>query len=188
MGIVVRTSASLAKIMTAIVEKCDAFGLTVSEKTETMVLRPPGEPAQQLMIQAAGQRYAQNEIFTYLGGTISEDADTSAELKSRARSAWGAFHRYNRQLYDRATAIVLLELKVKLLRSDIFGALLYGCDTWTLLQEAYDFLRTQHRRLLLRCIGFRKKNRTDHILSYLSTLEKLVESLLKQRFIDDVCC
>ena len=38
-----RTSASLAKITTAIVEKCDAFGLTVSEKkTETMVLHPPG--------------------------------------------------------------------------------------------------------------------------------------------------
>ena len=129
-GIIARTSASLANIMTAIVEKCDAFGLTVSEKkTETMVLRPPGEPAQQLIIQAAGQRYAQKEIFMYIGGTISEDADMSAELKSRARSAWGAFHRYNRQLYDRATAIVSLELKVKLLRSEVIGALLYGCDT-----------------------------------------------------------
>ena len=82
------------------------------------------------------------------------------------------FHRYNRQLYDRATAIVLLELKVKLLRSEVIGALLYGCDTWTLLQEGYDFLRTQHRRLLLRCIGFRKKNRTNHTLSCLSALEK----------------
>ena len=59
-GIVARTSASLAKIMTAIVENCDAFSLTVSEKeTETMVLRRLGEPAQQLMIQAAGQKYAQ---------------------------------------------------------------------------------------------------------------------------------
>ena len=43
MGIVARTSASLAKIMMAVVEKCDAFGLTASEKkTETMVVRPPG--------------------------------------------------------------------------------------------------------------------------------------------------
>ena len=85
-GIVARTSASLAKIVT-IVEKCDAFGLTVSEKkTETMVLRPPGEPALQLMIQAAAQRYAQKERFIYLRGT-SEDADMSAELKSCARSA-----------------------------------------------------------------------------------------------------
>ena len=87
-GIVVRTSASLAKIMTAIVEECDAFGLTVSEKkSETMILHPPGEPAQQLMIQATRQRYAQKERFAYLGGTISEDANMSAELKSRARSA-----------------------------------------------------------------------------------------------------
>ena len=129
-GIVACTSASRAKIMTAIVEKCDAFGLTVSEKkTETIVLRPPGEPAQQLMIQAAGQRYAQKERFTYLGGTISEDADMPAELKSCARSAWGAFHRYNWKLYDRATAIVSLELKVKLLRSEVIGALLSGSDT-----------------------------------------------------------
>ena len=63
-GIVARTSASLAKSM-AIVEKDDAFGLTVSEK--------------------------------------------------KARR----FHRYNRQL----------ELKVKLLRSEVNGALLYGCNT-----------------------------------------------------------
>ena len=133
--------------MTAILEKCGAFGLTVSEKkTETMILCLPGEPAQQLIIQAAGQRYAQKEILTYLGGTISEDADISAELKSCARSAWGTFHIYNRQLYDRATVVVSLKPKVKLLRSDVIGALLYGCDTWRLLQEGYDFLRTQHRR------------------------------------------
>ena len=171
--IVARTSASLAKIMTAIVEKCAAFGLTVSEKkTETMVLRPPEESAQQLMIQSAEQRYAQKERLKCLGGTISEDADMSAKLKSRARSAYGAIHRYNQQLYDRATAIVSLELKVKLLRSEVLGALIYGCDTWTLLQKGYDFLRKQHRRLLRRYIGFRKKNRTDYTLSYLSALEK----------------
>ena len=93
-GIVARKSASLAKIMTVIVEKCDAFDLKVSEKkTKTIALRPSGEPVQQLMIQAAGQRYAQKEIFKYLRETISEDTDLSAELKSRARSAWDASHR-----------------------------------------------------------------------------------------------
>ena len=86
-GIVARTSVRLAKIITTIVEKCNAFGLTVFEKTETMVLRPPGKPAQQLMIRAAGQRYAQKERCTYLGGTISEDADMSAEVKNHAKSA-----------------------------------------------------------------------------------------------------
>ena len=117
--------------------------------------------------------YAQKERLTYLGGTISEDANMLAELKSRARSAWGAFHRYNRQLYEQATVIVSLELKVKLLRPEVIRAFLYGCDTWALLQEGYDFLRTQHTRLLLlRCIGFRKKIRTDHNLLYLSAFEK----------------
>ena len=115
-----------------------------------MVLRPPVEPTQKLIIQAAGQRYTQKEIFTYLRGTISGGADMSAELKSHARSAWGAVHIYNRQLYDQATAIVSLELTMELLHSEVIRALLYGCDTLILLQEGHDFLRTQHRRLLLR--------------------------------------
>ena len=48
---------SLAKIMSVAVEKCDAFGLTVSEnKTETMALLPPAAPAERLSTVAAGQR------------------------------------------------------------------------------------------------------------------------------------
>ena len=82
-GIVARTSANLAKIMTAIVEKCDALGLTESEKKmETMVLHPPGEPAQQLMIQAARQRNVQKERFMYLGGTSARTP--TCQLNSRA--------------------------------------------------------------------------------------------------------
>ena len=104
----------------------------------------------------------------------------SAEIKSCACSSWGAFYIYNRQLYEQATAIVSLELKVKLLRSEVIGALLYGCDTWTLLQEGYDFLRTLHRRLLRRYIGFRKKNRTGHTFRPCQPSRRLVASFIRR--------
>ena len=88
-------------------------------------------------------------------------------------------HRYDRQLNDRVTAIVSLELKVKLLRSEV---------NETLLQEGLDFLRTQHHRLLLRCNSFRKKNRTDHTLSYLSVLEKTGCESIETTNVGYVCC
>ena len=54
-----RSPASPAKIMTAVVEVCGAYGLTVAErKTETMVMRPPHHAQEGLEIVAAGQRYA----------------------------------------------------------------------------------------------------------------------------------
>ena len=66
-AIVSRSPASLAKMMTAVVEVCGAYGLTVAErKTETMVMRPPHHVQEDLQIVAAGQRYAQTEQFVYL--------------------------------------------------------------------------------------------------------------------------
>ena len=59
-GIVSRSKDSLAKLMSVVVETCDAFGLTVSEnKTEAMALLPPAAPAERLSIVAAGRRCKQ---------------------------------------------------------------------------------------------------------------------------------
>ena len=58
--------------MTVIVTVFDAAGLTVSEKTETMLLRTPDQApcTSTLVIEAAGQRYRHTTQFLYLGGLI----------------------------------------------------------------------------------------------------------------------
>ena len=72
-GLVSRSPRSLAKMMATVVEVCGAYGLTVAEtKTETMVMRPPGHVAEDLRMEAAGQRYKQTEPFVYLGGTVRQ--------------------------------------------------------------------------------------------------------------------
>ena len=92
--------ASLAKMMTAVVEVCEAYGLTVAErKTETMVMRPPHHAQEDLEIVTAGQRYDKIEQFVYLGGTITAEADMTAEIRRRTGAAWGAFHRYGNVVY-----------------------------------------------------------------------------------------
>ena len=98
-GIVSRSPAGLARMMTLIVEVTVAFGLTMSEnKTETLLMRAPektqkpGEtptsPLPALKIVAAGQKYNQVHQFVYLGGLITEDADTTRDINRLTKLAW----------------------------------------------------------------------------------------------------
>ena len=81
-AIVSRSPASLAKMMTAVVEVCGAYGLTVAErKKETMVIRPRHHAQEGREIVAVGQRYTQTEQFVYLGGTITAEANMIAEIR-----------------------------------------------------------------------------------------------------------
>ena len=111
-AIVSRSPASLVKMMAAVVEVCGVCGLTVAEgKMGTMITRPPHHTQEGLEIVAAGQRYAQIEQFAYLGGTITAEADMTAEIQRRTEAAWSVFRRYASVIYDRSITTVPLTLK-----------------------------------------------------------------------------
>ena len=63
--------------------------------------------------------------------------------------------------------------------------MLYGCVTWSPRACHYDTLRRAHHRFLTRCIGWRKRNRADHPISYLDTLIKTrsesIEATLRRK-------
>ena len=119
-AIVSRSLASLVKKMTAVVEVCGAYGLTVTEKkTETMVVSPPHHAQEDLQIVAAGQRYTQTEQFIFPGGTITAEAAMTAEMRRRTGTAWGVFRRHANVVYELPTAILLMALKVRLLQAEV---------------------------------------------------------------------
>ena len=187
-GVVSKSAQSLAKMMTAIVRVCQAFGLTVAEtKTETMYLRYPGAAEQALVIEAAGQTYKQTDKFVYLGGAISSTGDIQPELKRRIGYAWGSLKKYNRQVYNNVE--VPLADKIRLLNAEALEILLYGCVTWTLSPSDFAKLRECHRGLLRRCIGeYRKRTGTSsdfHQISYREALVKTgcesIEATVKKR-------
>ena len=135
-GIVSRSPAGLARMMTVIVEVFCTFGLAVSEKkTETLLTRAPkkaqqpGEtptpPLPALEIAAAGQKYHQVHQFVYLGDLITEDADIMRDINRRTKLAWGCFRKCSTELFDRPSAP--LRLKARLLKAEAMEALLYGC-------------------------------------------------------------
>ena len=52
-------------------------------------------------------------------------------------------------------------------------AMLYRCATWTMRSQDFSNLRTAHHKLLLRIIGFRRKDRTGYKpLSYREVLDR----------------
>ena len=59
-----------------------------------------------------------------------------------------------------------------MLKAEVMETLLYGCVTWTLGKEHFAELRTAHHRFLIRIIGFQRRQRPDHLMSYAKALKK----------------
>ena len=80
--------------------------------------------------------------------------------------------RLRQELYDMRA--VPFDLKLRMLEAEVMEALLYGCVTWTLGKGHFAELRTAHHRFLLRIIGigFQRRQRTDHVMSYAKALKK----------------
>ena len=76
--------------------------------------------------------------------------------------------RYKVETYDRPS--VRLRLKVRMLKAEVMETLLYACVTWSPSKADYDRLQKFHHQMLLRCFGWRKRKREDHILSYANAL------------------
>ena len=120
----------------------------------------------------------------YLGGAISESADLDIEIKRRIGAAWASVRKYSSQLYDRRNA--RLSLKIRLFKAEVMEAMLYGCATWTMRSQDFSSLRTAHHKLLLRIIGFRRKDRIGYKpLSYREVLERTgserIETTIRKR-------
>ena len=170
-GIVSQSPGSLEKMMSIIVRAAGRFGLLVSEpKTEIMCMLAKGMKACSFTVNAAGMVFNQTDKFVYLGGKICEDGSVEDEINHRVQRAQACFRRNSQAMYDRRGAP--LRLKVRLLQAEVVETLLYGCVTWNLKPIHYSKLRTAHHLFLLRCIGWKKRERTDRPMSYAEALTK----------------
>ena len=72
-----------------------------------------------------------------------------------------------------------------MMKAEVIETMLYGCVTWSPRASHYDTLRRALHSFLTRCIGWRKRTRTDHRISYLETLVKTgsesIEATLRKK-------
>ena len=93
-----------------------------------------------------------------------------SEIKRPVPLVWACFDRFKLVLCDMETAS--FTLKVRMPSPSWWETLLYGCVKWTLGEEHFAVLHSAHRKLLLRIIGFHRRQRTNSCISYAKALKK----------------
>ena len=72
-----------------------------------------------------------------------------------------------------------------MLKAEVMETLLYGCVTRSPSKADYDRVRKVHHQMLLRFLGWRKRKRDNHILSYANVLVRTdsesVETTVRRR-------
>lgn len=92
-------------------EVCSAFGLLASGATNTETMRAHGKdtPIADFSVLASGpQAHKQTNAIAYLGATIIETPDISAEIARRVQLARDGYHRYRCELYDKSLKVRML--------------------------------------------------------------------------------
>ena len=102
---------------------------------------------------------------------MCENADLAVEINRHVLLANLRLRQYGLSRYDQFTAP--LQLNVRMLKAEVMETMLYGCVTWSPTVAHLAILRTAHYRLLLRCIGWKRKRRDGyHKLRYADALAK----------------
>ena len=72
-----------------------------------------------------------------------------------------------------------------MLKAEVLETLLHGCVNWSPSKADYGRLRKVHHQMLLRRLGWLKRKREDHILSYANALLRIdsesVETTVRRR-------
>ena len=138
---------------------CDNFGLTIStKKTEVMYQPCPGKPHQKSNITVNGKVLNDVDKFTYLGSTLSHQANIDEEIKCRISKASSAFGRLRQNVWERRG--ISLCTKLKVYQAVVITTLLYASVTWTIYSRHARQLNHFHTTCLRRLMKIRWQ---DHI-------------------------
>ena len=124
-----------------------------------------------------GQKLQAVDKFTYLGSTLSREANADAEVNNRVAKASAAFGRLRENVWERRGLSVNTKLKVY--RAVVLTTPLYGSETWTIDSSHAKQLNSFHMNCLRRLfrIKWQDKVANTEILKRtgLSTIHTLLQ-------------
>src|SRR3989442_5105821 len=136
-GMVVGTEMRLKMLMNKLNDTAKNFNMKINvQKTKTMVVRWDGGGVVNITVD--GKRIEQVKSFKYLGSVITKDGRSHSDVKVRIAIAKDAFNK-RKELLTKGLSRTLKKRMVKVL---VWPVVLYGCETWTLLQDEINRLET----------------------------------------------
>ena len=100
-----------------------------NQETKTILVR--WDRGCVVVITVDGQRIEQVKSFKYLGSVIMEDGRSHSDVNFRIAMAKDVFNK-RKKLLTKGSSRILKKRMVKVL---VWPVVLYGCETWTLLQD-----------------------------------------------------
>jgi hypothetical protein len=93
------------------------------------------------------------EELKYLGTTISNKNSIQEEIKNRLKSGTAFYHSVQNIL---SSALISINIKIKIYRNIILPVVLYECETWSLVLREERSLRVFVNRVLRRIFGSKR--------------------------------
>jgi hypothetical protein len=126
-------------------------GLEVNaDKTKYMVMSRDRNAGRGHTVKIDNSSIERVEEFKYLGTTLTDQNSIQEEIKSRLKLGNACYHSVQNLLSSRLLSKIL---KIKIYRSKIFPAVLYGCETWSLTLREERRLRVFKNWVLRRVFG-----------------------------------
>ena len=172
------SGSQLQELTTRVHESSKRFGLKINgEKTKTMTI---GKEKEKINITLEGEELEQVAEFVYLGGVITEDAESTRDIRKRIGLASAMFGKL-RKLWRSGN--ISTRTKTKLYETLVIPVLTYGAESWCMKKE-------DERRLLVAEMGWlrgllnrsrREKIRNEVTREELGQKETVVERIKKRR-------
>jgi hypothetical protein len=132
-SIVGENTDSIKKNTEALVDAGKEVGLEVNpDKTKYMLMSHSQKMVQKHSIKIANRSLKGVTRFKYLGTTLTDQNYIHEEIKSRLNSGNACCHSVHSLL---SSPLLTRNLKVKIYKTIILPADLYGCETWSLNTE-----------------------------------------------------
>src|SRR2546425_1105217 len=135
-GMVASTKMGLQRLMNKLNDTAKNFGRKINvQKTKTIVVRWDGDGVVNITVD--GLRIEQVKSFKYLGSVTTEDGRSHSDVEVRIAMAKDAFNKRKEFL----TKGLSRRLKKRMVKVLVWPVVLYGCETWTLLQDEINRLK-----------------------------------------------
>ena len=135
-GMVASTEEGSQRTMNRLNDTAKKFEMKINvQKTKVMVVSKKCDKFANITID--GKRVEQVSSFKYLGSLIAENGRCEMEIRCRIAMVKEAYNS-RRELLSKSFDKMLKKRMIKVL---IWPIMLYGCETWTLLQSHIDRLQ-----------------------------------------------